>query len=130
MEKAYMGKSRAKVWTYTIVAVVILLGAVLANAAFSDPETARHGVKSFLGLPGWLLATITFVAGAAVYWIGLKVETDWPEFVGAGLIGASLYALQFIIGWQHFEFGLVVVPYVLPLVVFVVLLMVGLKKSV
>ena len=85
-EKAYMGKSRAKVWTYTFLAVLILVGAVVANAAFSNPDIAKNGVKSFLGMPGWALATVTFALGAGIYWIGLKVETDWPEFVGAFLM--------------------------------------------
>lgn len=129
-EKAYMGKSRAKVWTYTFLAVLILVGAIVANAAFSNPDIAKNGVKSFLGLPGWALATVTFALGAGIYWIGLKVETDWPEFVGAFLIAGSVAALQFIIGWSHFELGLVVLPYVIPVAVFVVLLMIGMKKSV
>lgn len=129
-EKAYLGKSRAKVWTYTILAVLLIVGAIIANAAFSNPDLAKNGVKSFLGLPGWVLAVVTFLVGAAFYWIGLKVETDWPEFVGAFLIAASIAALQFIIGWSHFEFGLVVLPYIIPIAVFVVLLMIGMKKSV
>lgn len=130
VEKAYLGRSRARLWTYAILAVVLLLGAIIANAAFSNPEVAKDGVESFLGLPGWILAVVTFVAGAAIYWIGLKVETDWPEFLGAFLIAASVAALEFIVGWNHFELGLVVLPYVIPLAVFVVLLMVGMKKSV
>lgn len=129
-EKAYMGKSRAKVWTYTFLAVLILVGAIVANAAFSNPDIAKNGVKSFLGMPGWALATVTFALGAGIYWIGLKVETDWPEFVGAFLIAGSVAALQFIIGWSHFELGLVVLPYVIPVAVFVILLMIGMKKSV
>lgn len=129
-EKAYMGKSRARVWTYTILAIVVLGGAIIANAAFSNPETAKHGVESFLGLPGWVLAAVTFVVGALIFWLGLKVETDWPEFLGAFLIAASIAALEFIVGWTQFELGLVVLPYIIPLAVFVVLLMIGMKKSV
>lgn len=129
-EKAYMGKSRARVWTYTILAVVVLGGAIVANAAFSNPDVAKHGIESFLGLPGWVLAAVTFVVGALIFWLGLKVETDWPEFVGAFLIAASITAIEFIVGWTRFELGLVVLPYVIPLAVFVVLLMIGMKKSV
>jgi hypothetical protein len=129
-ERAYMGRSRAKIWTYLILAVVLVIGAVVANAAFSNPEMAKHGVKSFLGLPGWALALVTFVAGAGFYWMGLKVETDWPEFLGAFLIATSVAALEFIVGWSHFELGLVVLPYLLPIAVFVILLMVGIKRSV
>jgi hypothetical protein len=129
-ERAYMGRSRAKIWTYLILAVVLVIGAMIANAAFSNPEMAKHGVKSFLGLPGWALALVTFVVGAAFYWMGLKVETDWPEFLGAFLIAGSVAALEFIVGWSHFELGLVVLPYLLPIAVFVILLMVGIKRSV
>jgi hypothetical protein len=130
-EKAFAGRGRAKVWTYLILAVVILAGAIIFNLAFNDPETAKNGVKSFLGMPGWALALVAFVVGAGVYWLGLKVETDWPEFVGAFLIGASIVALEFIVGWNKFALGgLFVLPYVLPLAVFVILIIVGMKKSV
>ena len=75
-------------------------------------------------------ATIGFALGALIYWLGLKVETDWPEAIGAFLISGSVAALELILGWRHFELGLVVVPYIIPLVVFVGLLMYGMKKSV
>lgn len=129
-EKAFAGKSRAKMWTYLIVAGLVLVGAVIANLAFNDPKTAKDGVTTFVGLPAWILALVGIVVGAGIYWLGLKIETDWPEFIGAGLIGISLYALEVIIGWSRFELGLVVTPYVLPLLVFVILVMVGMKKSV
>jgi hypothetical protein len=35
-----------------------------------------------------------------------------------------------VIGWSRFELGLVVTPYILPLLVFVILVMFGMKKSV
>jgi hypothetical protein len=130
VEKAYMGKSRAKVWTYTFVAVLLLVGILVVNLAWSNQTVAKEGVKSFLGLPGWSLAAITFAIGALIYWVGLKVETDWPEFLGAFLITASLYAVEMLVGWKHFELGLIVLPYIWPLVVFVVLVMIGMRKSV
>jgi len=129
-EPAYMGRSRAKIWTYLILAVVLVIGAVIANAAFSNPELARNGVKTFLGLPSWALAAIIGVVGAGIYWMGLKVETDWPEFLGAFLIAGSVAAAEFILGWTQFELGLVVLPYIIPIAVFVILLMIGIKKSV
>jgi hypothetical protein len=130
-EKAFAGQGRAKIWTYLIIAVVILAGAIVFNLAFNDPEMAKNGVKSFFGLPGWALALVAFLLGAGVYWLGLKMETDWPEFLGAGLIGASIFAIEFIVGWNKFAVGgLFVLPYVLPLAVFVVLVIVGMKKSV
>lgn len=128
-EKAYMGSSRAKVWTYAILAIVVLGGAIVANAAFSNPEVARRGVESFLGLPGWALAAVIGALGLVIFALGLRVETDWPEFLGAFLVAASVAALEFILGWQQFELGLVVLPYVIPIAVFVLLLMFGIRKS-
>ncbi|MBP6633726.1 MAG: hypothetical protein KBG28_14075 [Kofleriaceae bacterium] len=128
-EREFMGARKAKVWTYLILMAVLLLGAIIANAAFSNPALAKDGVKSFLGLPGWALAVITFVIGSGVYWFGLKVETDWPEAIGAFLISAAVAAGEFMIGWRHFEFGIVVLPYVLPILVFVILLMFGMRRS-
>ena len=125
-----MGSRRGRVWTYLIL-MVVLIGIVLAiNLIWKSPETARDGVKSFMGLPGWALATITFLAGAVIFWIGLKVETDWPEAIGAFLIAGSVAAMELIVGWEKFELGLVVVPYLIPIAVFVLLLMYGMKKSV
>ncbi len=129
-ETEFAGKGRAKMWTYLIVAGLVLIGAVVANLAFNNPDTAKNGVSSFIGLPAWLIAVIGIALGAGIYWLGLKIETDWPEFIGAALIGVSLYALEIIVGWSRFELGLVVTPYILPLLVFVILVMVGMKKSV
>lgn len=125
-----MGKARGRIWTYLILMVVLVAAVVLINLVWKSPDAARDGVKTFFGLPGWALATITFLAGAIIFWIGLKVETDWPEALGAFLIAAAVAAAEFIIGWQHFELGLVVVPYLIPIATFVILLMYGMKKSV
>jgi len=130
VERAFMGSSRAKIWTYIILAIVLVLGAIVANAAFSNPTLAKEGIDSFLGLPGWALALVLMAVGIVLYWLGLKVETDWPEFLGAFLIAASIAVLEFIVGWSNFELGLVVLPYLIPLAVFLVLLMIGIKKSV
>ena len=70
------------------------------------------------------------MVGAGVFWLGLKVETDWPEFVGAGLIAGSVTAFEFVIGWKRVAMGLFVLPYVIPIAVFVILTMIGMKKSV
>jgi hypothetical protein len=87
-------------------------------------------MKSLFGLPSWALATLTFVIGAVVFWLGLKMETDWPEAMGAFLIAGSIAWFEIIVGWSHFELGLVVVPYLIPIAVFSLLLMYGMKKSV
>lgn len=129
-EREFMGKSRGRVWTYLILMVVLVAVVVLVNLVWKSPDAARDGIKTFFGLPGWALATIAFLAGAIIFWIGLKVETDWPEALGAFLIAAAVAAAEFIIGWQRFELGLVVIPYLIPLATFAILLMYGMKKSV
>jgi hypothetical protein len=129
IEKEFGGKKRASVWTYLILAVMLIVGAVVVNLVIKNPETARETVNRFVGLPDWALATIALVVGMFIYWIGLKVETDWPEYIGAFIIAGAVTAFEFIIGWQKLEFGLVVVPYVIPLLVFVVLIIVAMKKS-
>ncbi len=130
VEREFMGKSRGRVWTYLILMVVLIAIVVVVNLVWKSPETARDGVKSLLGLPTWALATITFLVGAIVFWLGLKVETDWPEAIGAFQIAASVAAMEIVVGWERFELGLVVIPYLIPIAVFVLLLMYGMKKSV
>ena len=130
-ERQFMGRSKSKLWTYLILMLLLVLGAIIFNVVFNDPAMAKDGIKSFFGLPGWALAAITLVVGILIFWGGLKVETDWPEAIGAFLIAASVLAFEIIIGWQRFDVGgLFVLPYILPLGVFVILLMVGMKKSV
>jgi hypothetical protein len=131
VEGEYMGGKKSKMWTYLILMMLLVVGAVIFNIVFNDPARAKEGVRSFLGLPGWALAAVTFVAGALIFWLGLKVETDWPEAIGAFLIAASVFAFEVIIGWKRFDIGgIFVLPYILPLGVFVILLMIGMKKSV
>ncbi len=130
-ETNYAGTNKSKVWTYLILGGVLLIGAIVANVAFSNPDLAKNGVSKFMGLPSWALAAVTAVVGALIYWMGLKVETDWPEFLGAFLMTASLVAIEFMVGWDKFALGgLVVLPYVLPLALFGLLIVVGMKKSV
>ena len=129
-EHEFLGKHKDKMWTYLILMVLLVGIVVVVNAVWKNPERAEYGVRSFFGLPGWALATVTFLIGAIIFWLGLKVETDWPEALGAFLIAGSIAAFEFIAGWSKFEMGLVVVPYLIPLAVFVLLLMYGMRKSV
>lgn len=131
VEREFMGKGRSKIWTYLIL-MVLLIGIVLViNLVWLNPGAASAGIKSFFGLPSWALATVTFLAGAIVFWLGLKMETDWPEAVGAFLISASVAWFELIIGWNKLALGgIVVIPYILPIVMFALLLMYGMKKSV
>jgi hypothetical protein len=129
-EHEFLGKHKDKMWTYLILMGLLVVIVILINVVWKDPDRARNGVESFFGLPGWVLATVAFVIGALIFWLGLKVETDWPEALGAFMIAGSIAAFEFIAGWNHFEFGLVVVPYLIPIFVFVLLLMYGMRKSV
>lgn len=125
-----MGGQKSKMWTYLILMVVLITIVVVINVVWKNQSAASSAAKSFFGLPGWALATVMFLVGATVFWVGLKIETDWPEAFGAFLIAGSVAWFEYIAGWSRFEIGLVVVPYLIPLVVFVLLLMYGMKKSV
>lgn len=129
VEREFMGKGRSKVWTYLILMMVLVGVVILVNVVWKNPDAAAQGFKSFFGLPSWALATVMFVVGAIVFWAGLKIETDWPEAIGAFLIAGSIAWFELIAGWSKFELGLVVVPYLIPLAVFALLLMYGMKKS-
>ena len=130
IENEYMGGRKAKLWTYMILMIVLVLGAVVVNLVIKDPELAKQGVRSFLGLPRWVFPVIGGLVGLGLFWIGLKIETDWPEAVGAFLVAGSLAAGEILIGWQKFALGgMAVVPYIIPILVFVILLMVGMVKS-
>jgi len=130
VETEYMGGRKAKIWTYLILMIVLVVVALIANLAFKDPEMAKKGVKSFLGMPSWAFPVLGIVVGSGVYYMGLKIETDWPEAIGAFLISGSVAAGEFMIGWSKFALGgMAVVPYLIPILVFVVLLMVGMVKS-
>lgn len=130
-EKEFLGGRKGKMWTYLIFLGVLIVGALVANLALSNPTIAKEGVKGFFGLPSWALALVTFIIGASIFWVGLKVETDWPEALGAFLVAGSIIAGEIMIGWDTFNVGgLFVVPYLLPVAVFLVMLMYGMKKSV
>jgi len=122
--------SRSKAWTYMIVGLLLIGAVVLVNVVFSSPSSAKHSLEKVVGLPGWALTAIAAVAGAAIFWLGLKVEADWPEHLGALLIAGAVASAEILIGWHHFELGgLVVVPYVIPPLVLVVLFIVAMQKS-
>ena len=130
-EREFMGGSKSKMWTYLIFLGVLVLGALIANFAFSNPTMASNGIHKIFGLPGWALSLVVFLVGALIFWLGLRMETDWPEALGAFLIAGSIAALEFIIGWKHFDIGgMFVLPYLIPIVVFVILLMYGMRRSV
>jgi hypothetical protein len=113
-----------------ILMILLVAIVVVINLVWNNPEGASSGVKSFFGLPAWALATMTFLGGALVFWLGLKMETDWPEAIGAFLISGAIVWFEFIVGWNRFALGgLVVLPYILPVVTFALLLVYGMRKS-
>ena len=130
VENEYMGGRKAKLWTYIILLGVLIVGVVLVNLFLKSPELARSGLDTFLGLPSWVFPVIAGVLGLLIFWIGLKIETDWPEALGALLNAGAVAAAQVMVGWNHFALGgLAVVPYVVPIAVFLLLLAVGMSKS-
>jgi hypothetical protein len=129
-QHSFLGAHRDKMWTYLILMGLLVTIVIVLNVVWKDPTRASEGVKTFLGLPGWVLAALVAAVGALVFWLGLKVETDWPEALGAFMIAGAVAAFEFILGWRHFELGLIVVPYLIPMAVFVILLGIGIKKSV
>lgn len=130
IEKEFMGGSKAKVWTYVILAGLLLIGLVVANFAWENPEDAKSAIDGFLGLPGWALVGIIAVVGILVFWGGLKIEADWPEALGALLISGAVLAVEMMVGLDTFAFfNMGFLPYIIPALVFVVLFGVGVLKS-
>ena len=89
-EREFMGRKKAKLWTYLIFGTVLVLGVLAANFAVVNPEFTRRGVRYFLGLPVGAFPVITGIVGMLIYLLGLKIETDWPEALGALLIAGGV----------------------------------------
>jgi hypothetical protein len=129
-EREFMGRKKAKLWTYLIFGTLLVLGVLLANFALVNPDLARRSLDYFLGLPAWAFPAIAGVVGVLIYVLGLRIETDWPEALGALLVAGAVAWGEFLIGWDRFVVGgLAVTPYAIPLLTFLVLLMVGMLKS-
>ncbi len=123
VESEYMGGQRAKIWTYLILAFVLVLGVLALNFWLVNPEQAKTGVDAIAGLPAWAFPLIIVAVGVGIYWFGLKIEADWPEALGAFLIAGSVAAAEVMIGWQTFQIGGVfLIPYLIPIVVFIILM--------
>jgi hypothetical protein len=130
VEREYMGGGKAKLQTYLIIGLVLVGALVVGNLAFNNPDAAKNGFDKFLGLPGWAFPPILLVVGLLVFVMGLKLETDWPEALGALLVAAGVGLGEAKIGWDKFDVGgLVILPYVIPLAVFMILLFYGMMKS-
>ena len=131
VEKEFMGKGRSKVWTYLIFMILLVIVAVVVNVVWNDPTSAREGMSSFFGLPSYTLALVLFLVGTIIFWLGLKMETDWPEGIGAFMITLAVTWGEFIIGWSKFDLGgIFVLPYLIPILTFALLLIYAMKRSV
>ena len=129
-EHDFLGAHRDKVWTYFLLLAVLIAIVVVLNLVWKNPETAHASLHRFFGLPGWALSAVLFLAGALIFWVGLKVEPDWPEAIGAFCMAGSVTWFEVIVGWRHFDVGgLVVLPYLIPVVVFLALLMYAIRNS-
>ena len=129
-DKRYFGVPVGKIWNYLIAGAVVLILFVVINFVIGDPEKAKHGVQKFLNLPGWAYPTILAAVGLGIWWFGTKIEPDWPEALGAGLIAIGVGVAEIMIGWRRFALGgLSIIPIVLPILVFLVFLGLGARKS-
>ncbi len=129
-ENKYLGGGKAKLQTYIIIGVVLVIALVVGNMAFNNPDAASQGVDKFFGMPSWAFPIVLFIVGGIVFMMGLKLETDWPEALGAMLIAGGLGMLEAVVGWDKFAFGGVfILPYVLPIAIFLILLFYGMMKS-
>jgi cytochrome bd-type quinol oxidase subunit 2 len=119
-----------KMWTYLIAIAVLVAVVVVVNLVWKHPEGARDRMHEFLGLPSYVLASVLFVVGVLIFWAGLKIEPDWPEAIGGFMIAGAVAWFERIAGWERFDFGgLIVVPYLIPVVVFLLLLMYAARYS-
>jgi hypothetical protein len=129
-EREFMGGRKAKIWTYLLLMLVLIGGVIVANFVLQHRDLAARGVNEFLGLPSYVFPLIAFVLGVLIFALGLKIETDWPEALGALLIAGSALVGEIMVGFDRFKIGgLGVLPYLIPLVIFVILLMYGMMRS-
>ncbi|MCA9720198.1 MAG: hypothetical protein H6713_03020 [Myxococcales bacterium] len=116
--------------TWLLLGLVLAVGVVVANFAISNPDVAKNGMDAFMGLPSWAFPTIAGVAGLVVYLLGLRVATNWPEAVGALLVSGAVVFAEILFGWNNFAVGgVAAIPYVLPIVVFLGMLLFAVTRS-
>lgn len=125
---SHQQKSRIQSWL--LLGLIVAVTVVVANFAISNPDVATNGVDAFLGMPKWAFPSIAGAGGVLVYLFGLRVATNWPEALGAALISGALISGMVMFGWENFQLGgIAAVPFILPVVLFIVLMLVALSKS-
>ena len=129
-DNQFLGMRKDKLWTFVIMAVLLVIGFVVINFVVQDYDAAKKGVGKFLSLPGWLYPIIIGGVGLVVFWLGLKIEADWPEVFGAGLIAIAAGVGEVMIGWKKFAVGgMGIVPILIPIGVFFLFIIIGMLRS-
>jgi uncharacterized membrane protein YhdT len=129
-EQRFLGMRKDKLWTFLIVGILLVIGFVVANYTIGNYESAKSGVGKFLNLPGWVYPIIIGALGLVIFWMGLKIEADWPEVLGSGLIATAVGVGEIMIGWKKFALGgMSIVPIAIPVGVFLIFIVIGMLKS-
>lgn len=128
-ESRLMANVRNKLWSILIVGGGLVLAFVLLRYVIMSPDKAKAGYSTIVGMPGWLTPIIMIVIGAGMFWLGLKIRSDWPEMIGAGLIAGAVGVTELMIGWQTFAIGSSFTPIVIPAVVFIALILFSQMRS-
>lgn len=128
-ESRFMANIRSKLWSILIVGGALVGVFILLRYVLMSPSKAAAGYDTIMGLPGWLTPIVMIVAGAVVYWLGLKVRSDWPEVLGAGLIAGGVGVTEMKIGWHKFAIGSSFTPILIPAAIFIVLIFMAQVRS-
>jgi hypothetical protein len=128
-ESRFMANIRNKLWSILIVGGTLVLAFVLLRYVVMSPDKAKVGYHTIAGLPGWATPIIMVALGAGIFWMGLKVRSDWPEILGAGLIAGAVGVTEMKIGWHYFAIGSSFTPILIPAVVFVLLIIFSQMRS-
>ena len=78
-------------WTYLILMVLLIAIVLVINLVWKNParRTGGHEALPRPARRGRSRRSRSLV-GALIFWVGLKIETDWPEAIGAFLISGSV----------------------------------------
>ncbi len=128
-ESRLMANLRNKLWSILIVLGTLVLAFVLLRYAVMSPAKAKAGYSTIVGMPSWLAPIVMTLLGAGIFWLGLKVRSDWPEIIGAGLIAGAVGVTEMLIGWQKFAIGSSFTPIIIPAIVFVALILFSQTRS-